>query len=368
VALSGDVFNLYIAFEVVTLAAVALVALGPEAVARVAAQRYLLAALMGSLLYLLAVALLYAEYGVLDMARLAAMVRPSPATLLALALALAGLAMKAALVPLHGWLPPAHASAPAPASALLSALVVKASLYAQLRLGLTVFPAVRTPALDEVLGVLGAAAILWGSLQALRQQRLKLVVAYSTVAQLGYPFLAFPLAASAGADAALSGAVYFMLAHACAKAALFLVAGNVMHALGHDRLEGLRGAAAALPMTFLTFSLASLSLMGLPPSGGFLAKWLLLRGALQASAWPLAVLLVGGGLLTASYLLRVLALALAEPGAARLEVRPVPLALELPALALALAAVALGLASSVPLALLEAGAQHALGARGGGGP
>ncbi|WP_371928609.1 proton-conducting transporter transmembrane domain-containing protein [Myxococcus vastator] len=103
-------------------------ALGHGAVARVAAERYVLVALGGSLVYLLAVALLYAEYGVLDMAELAARVRPSPTTGLALALAMAGLSAKAALLPLHGWLPPAHASAPAPASALLSALVVKAAL------------------------------------------------------------------------------------------------------------------------------------------------------------------------------------------------------------------------------------------------
>jgi multicomponent Na+:H+ antiporter subunit D len=366
VALSGDMFNLYVSFEVVSLAAVALVALGSGAVARAAAQRYLLAALTGSLAYLLAVALLYAEYGVLDLAQLSARVRPSPSTGLALALALGGLAMKTALVPLHGWLPPAHANAPAPASALLSALVVKASLYALLRLGLTVFSAARTPAVDVALGVLGVSAILWGSAQAFHQRRLKLVVAYSTVGQLGYPLLAFPLLGGAGAGAALSGAIYFMLAHACAKAALFLAAGNILQALGHDRLEGLRGAAAVLPMTFLTFALAGLSLMGLPPSGGFVAKWLLLRGALEAGAWPLAVVLVAGGLLAARYLLRVLALAMAEPKGAPLEPRPVPLSLELPALALALLAVALGLASSVPLALLEVGLPGAL--NGGGAP
>lgn len=366
VMVAGDVFNLYIAFEVVSLAAVALVALGSGAVAKTAAQRYLLAALTGSLSYLLAVALLYAEYGVLDLPHLAERVRPSPATGLALALALAGLSLKTALVPLHGWLPPAHANAPAPASALLSALVVKASLYAQLRLGLTVFGSARVPSVDVVLGALGAAAILWGSVQALQQQRLKLVVAYSTVGQLGYPFLVFPLVGGAGARSALSGAVYFMLAHACAKAALFLAAGNVLRALGHDRLEGMRGAAAALPMTFLTFALASLSIMGLPPSGGFVAKWLLLRGALEAASWPLAVVLIGGGLLAAGYLLRVLALSLARPEGPPLVPRPVPLALELPALVLALAAVALGLVSSVPLSLLEVGAAGLPGVFGGG--
>ncbi|NVJ03389.1 oxidoreductase, partial [Myxococcus sp. AM009] len=364
VAVVGDVFNLYVAFEVTSIAAVGLVALGHGAVARVAAERYVLVALGGSLVYLLAVALLYAEYGVLDMAELAARVRPSPTTGLALALAMAGLSAKAALLPLHGWLPPAHASAPAPASALLSALVVKAAIYAQLRLGFTVFAGARTPALDAALGALGVGAIVWGSLLALRQRRLKGVVAYSTVGQLGYPFLAFPMAGTAGASAALAGAVYFLLAHACAKAALFLAAGNVQRALGHDRVEELRGAGAALPMTFLAFALASLSLMGLPPSGGFVAKWLLLRGALEAEAWALAVVIVGGGLLAAGYLLRVLALAMAVPSGPPPTVARVPRTLEAVALALALAAVALGLVSSAPLALLEVGAPEPLGTLG----
>ncbi|WP_275902341.1 proton-conducting transporter transmembrane domain-containing protein, partial [Myxococcus vastator] len=165
----------------------------------------------------------------------------------------------------------------------------------------------------------------------------------------------------AGAGAALAGAVYFMLAHACAKAALFLAAGNVQRALGHDRVEALRGAGAALPMTFLAFALASLSLMGLPPSGGFVAKWLLLRGALEAEAWALAVAIVGGGLLAAGYLLRVLALAMAVPSGPPPPVARVPRTLEAVALALALAAVALGLVSSAPLALLEVGAPEPLG-------
>lgn len=368
VAVVGDVFNLYVAFEVTSLSAVGLVALGHGAVARAAAERYVLVSLGGSLAYLLAVALLYAEHGVLDMAQLAARVRPSPATGLALALAIAGLSAKAALPPLHGWLPPAHASAPAPASALLSALVVKAAIYAQLRLGFTVFAAARTPALDAALGALGVGAILWGSLLALRQRRLKGVVAYSTVGQLGYPFLAFSLAGTAGMGAALAGAVYFMLAHACAKAALFLVAGNVQRALGHDRVEALRGAATALPMTFLAFALASLSLMGLPPSGGFVAKWLLLRGALEAEAWGLAAVIAGGGLLAAGYLLRVLSLAMAAPAGAPPVVTRVPRTLEVVALVLALGAVALGLVSAAPLALLEVGRLEPPGTSGRRGP
>jgi multicomponent Na+:H+ antiporter subunit D len=354
-ALAGDVFTLYVAFELMGLSAVALVALegGPEAL--VAAQRYLLVGLLGSLAYLLGVALLYGAHGVLDMAALAARVEPSPAVLAAVAFITGGMVLKTALVPLHGWLPPAHANAPAPASALLSALVVKASFFVLLRLSLRVFPSVRVPGVDLVLGGMGMAAILWGAWNALRQERLKGVVAYSTVGQLGYLFLAFPLARGAEGDSALSGVIYFALSHACAKAALFLAAGNVRKALGHDRVEDLRGAAALLPVTFFAFLLAGLSIAGLPPSGGFIAKWLLLQGVLAQGVWPLALVLVSGGLLAAGYLGRVLGRALEAPREGAPARARLPLGMELPVLALALAAVLLGFVSPGVLALLGVG-------------
>lgn len=357
-ALAGDAFTLYVSFELMALGAVALVALGRTPVALVAGERYLLVGLLGSLCYLAGVALLYAAHGVLDLAALAERLRPSPAAWVAVALMASGLAMKTALVPLHGWLPPAHASAPAPASALLSALVVKASFYVLLRLWQGVLPAVRVPAVDGVLGVLGGAAVLWGGWNALRQERLKGVVAYSTVGQLGYLFLAVPLMQGAAAGSAFAGAVYLMLSHACAKAALFLAAGNMQWALGHDRVADLRGAAMALPMTFFSMALASLSIAGLPPSGGFLAKWLLLEASLQGGAAAAAVL-VAGGLLAVAYLVRVLGGALEESQGGAPSHRPLPLARELPVLALALVAVLLGLVSPWPLELLRAGAPHA---------
>jgi formate hydrogenlyase subunit 3/multisubunit Na+/H+ antiporter MnhD subunit len=147
-------------------------------------MRYLLVSLLGSLAYLLGVALLYHTFGSVDIALLAEQMEPSPAVWAAMGLMSAGLLLKTALFPLHFWLPPAHASAPAPVSALLSALVVKASFYILLRLWLEIFPLTNS-ALGQLLGLLGAAAVLWGGLQALRQTQLKMLIAYSTVSQLG---------------------------------------------------------------------------------------------------------------------------------------------------------------------------------------
>ncbi len=299
--LSADVFNLYVALELLSLAAVALVALGNEAAAVAAAFRYLLASLVASLSYLLGVSLLYHGYGTLDLALLAEPGRHGAFPWAALALMTAGLAIKGALFPVHFWLPRAHAEAPAPVSALLSALVVKAPLYVLLRLWIGPFADV-PQAVGELLGLLGCAAILWGSVQALRQERLKLLVAYSTVAQIGYLFLFFPLAR---ATAVLDAVALFVLAHALAKAAMFLAAGNILACLGHDRIKELDRVAGRLPVSLAAFGVAGACLMGMPPSGNFVAKWLLVAAAFESGEWGWSLVVIAGSLLSAGYVFRV---------------------------------------------------------------
>lgn len=354
--LSADIFNLYVTLELLGFAAVTLVALAGTRAALTAALRYLFVSLPASLFYLLGVALVYGQYGTVDLQSLAAQARSGQALWAALALMTVGLVAKAALFPLHGWLPPAHANAPAPVSALLSALVVKGPFYILLRLWFEAFQVPMTPAVAQVLGALGAAAILWGSVNALYQPRLKLLVAYSTVAQLGYLFLLFPLAASReGGFMAWSGGLVLLGAHACAKTAMFLAAGNILHAAGHDRIEDLDGITHVLPVSVSAIALSGMSLIGLPPSSGFAGKWLLLgAGLAQGQWWWVAVMLVGG-LLAAAYVIRVLAHAFT-----RVEMpatlNPIPPVMEWTALALAGLAVGLGFASPWVAELLRVGA------------
>lgn len=353
--LSADIFNLYVTLELMGFAAVALVALAGGRAALNAAMRYLLVSLAGSLFYLMGVALVYGAHSTADLSLLAGQLQPGPVSWTALTLMTAGLMMKAALFPLHFWLPPAHAHAPAPVSALLSALVVKGAFYILLRLWFEAFSDVATPAAAQCLGALGAAAILWGSLLALFQSRLKILIAYSTVAQLGYLFLVFPLAAKADGFNAWGGALIFLAAHACAKAAMFLAVGNMAHAAGHDRIKDLSGLAPVLPLSVTTFALAGVSLMGVPPSGGFMGKWLLLNAALHQGQWWWAAVILAGGLLAAAYVCRpLLYFFTAEDRPSRAT--PAPAIMEWTALALALCAVVLGLAGSWPLELLRAGA------------
>lgn len=362
--LSADIFNLYVTLELLGFAAVTMVALAGKREAFTAAMRYLFVSLSASLFYLLGVALVYGQCATVDLPLLASRAEPGPTLWVALALMTGGLVAKAALFPLHFWLPPAHANAPAPVSALLSALVVKAPFYILLRLWFEAFPALMTPVVTQAFGALGAAAILWGSVNALFQPRLKLLVAYSTVAQLGYLFLLFPLAAAhEGGFLAWSGGLVFLGAHACAKTAMFLTAGNILHAAGHDRIKDLDGITHVLPISAFAFGLAGLSLVGLPPSSGFAGKWMLLSAILTQGQWWWMVVVLVGSLLAAAYVMRVLTHAFAkvdEPATPN----PIPPVMEWTALALAALAVGLGLVATWPVELLRLGAPAILGGAG----
>lgn len=309
--LGSDLFNLYVGLELISLSAVGLVALGGEGAALRASLRYLLAALVGSLAYLLGVALMYGQFGSLSLPGLADLVRDNPGLAgagMALVLMLAGLALKTALFPLHGWLPPAHGIARSPVSALLSALVVKASFYIAARLWLELGGPLGSLALAQLAGALGGVAVVWGSWMAFLQPRLKQVVAYSSVAQIGYLFLLFPLTfgvAESVSQLAQQGMTLQVLSHALAKAAMFLAAGNLILSIGSDRVTDLAGVGRFLPFSLLSFGLAGVSLMSLPPTGGFAAKWLLLQASINSGQWWWTLVLLAGGLLSAAYVFRI---------------------------------------------------------------
>lgn len=361
--LSGDLFNMYVSLELLGLSAVALVTLAGGA-ALMAGMRYLLVSLLGSLAFLLGVGVLYAGFGALDLLHLTEALTPGPIVAAALALMTLGMLLKTAVFPLHFWLPPAHANAHGPISAILSALVVKASFYVIVRLWLGLFPEVSTAAGAEALGVLGMGAIVWGSLQALRQDGLKMMIAYSTVAQLGYLFLAFPLSLHPDVGArAWQGAIYFGIGHACAKAAMFLAASSIKQVYGDDTIAGLKGIGLRMPMTLFAFGLAGVSLIGLPPSGGFIGKWILLSTSLQAGRYDIAFVILAGTLMAAAYVFPVISRALARTP----ELRPrldMPFSMKWTPFALGLIGILLGLLAIEPLSLMEIGAPFEMLRRG----
>jgi formate hydrogenlyase subunit 3/multisubunit Na+/H+ antiporter MnhD subunit len=348
VFIAGDLFTLYVALELVTFAGAPLVSLDRRAETIQAALRYLLFALFGSVLYLVGTVLLYGAYGTLDIILLSHRIEAGPVTFLAAALMTVGLLAKTALFPLYVWLPAAHAGAPAAGSALLSALVVKGSFFIVVRLWFDVMRGPPAFAAMQLLAALGAMAIILTSIVALRQERLKLLIAYSTLAQIGYLFLMFPLALSAHSDqlesgSALAGGMLQAISHASAKAAMFMSAGLIYAALGRDSIAGLGGIGRALPISVCAFALGGLALIGLPPSGSFVAKELLLQAAAATGQWWWVVVIQSGGVLTSAYVLLVLVHAWAPTDQPPPLRRRVSRLSEAAALALAVCSLLLGL-------------------------
>ncbi len=358
--MAQDLFTLYVALELLTFAAVPLVCLDGKVEQLKAALTYLLFALFGSVLYLLGAVLIYGLYGTLDIGLVAAALVPHPPEwtfAVALALISAGLMAKAALFPLYLWLPPAHAGAPPAASVVLSAVVIKAPLFLLVRTWADLAPDALAVAAAPVLAVCGAGAILFCGVLALAQVRVKLLIAYSTAAQIGYLGLMFPLAATGDAylsALAWTGGTLHLASHAFSKAAMFMAAGLLAETLGHDRLSGLRGAARVAPLSIAAFGIGGLSLMGLPPSGGFVAKVMLLTSALRQEIWWIALVVLAGGLLAGGYVLRVVVLALQRAEGEGPQGRECRWRAAI-ALMLALGAVALGFVPLAPLSFLSIG-------------
>ncbi|MCT1434289.1 complex I subunit 5 family protein [Dietzia maris] len=308
VFLSADLFNLYVAIEIVGLAAVLLVALGGRDAWR-AAFRYLVVTVTGSLLFLVALTLVYAATGALDLRlageRLAAG-EPGVHVTVILALAATGMAFKSALFPLHGWLPDAHGGAPGAVSPLLSALVVKSSFFVLFR----VWTEVTGPdaAVGTALGIAAAGSVMWAGVAAVRTPRFKRLVGYSTVSQVGYLFLFFPLSAAADGPgqqrAAWIAVALLAFAHGLAKSSLFLSAGLVKDQLGTDRIDAMTDQGARMPLVTMAIAVAGVSLAGLPITLGFAGKWQLLLAAVDTAEWWVAAVAVAGTLVAATYLLR----------------------------------------------------------------
>lgn len=307
VAVAGDLFNLFVSLEIYSIASYALIALGGPAAA-VASYRYLLIGTVGSSLYLLGVGFIYFTTGTLGMESvtpaLAGLVG-SPTTAAATALIVMGLGTKMAVFPLHVWLPDAHSHAPPAVAALLAAVQVKVAAYALVRILLDVFPPRYVvddlPVLD-LLVWFGLAGVVVGSATAIRQTDLKRLLAHSTVAQLGLIAVGIGLAD----PQALAGALLHVVNHAAMKACLFFAAGAILAQAGTKKIPAMAGLGPKMPWTMAGFTLAAVSMVGLPPTAGFFSKWYIVAGAVEQGAWIVAVVVVASSVLTLVYFLRVL--------------------------------------------------------------
>jgi multicomponent Na+:H+ antiporter subunit D len=305
VVLSGDLFNLFVFLEIYAIATYGLVALGGGK-ALFASFRYLLIGTAGSGLYLLGVGFIYFSTGSLNMADIAGLLPElgdSPTIAGALGLIVTGLAVKMALFPFHVWLPDAHSYATPAVAALLAAVQVKAAAYALIRILFDVFgPAyVGDLHVTTMLAWFGGAGIVVGSVMAFRAKDIKRLLAYSTVAQLGFIGLGIGLAN----PLALVGALFHVLNHAVMKSCLFLVAGGVLAQTGIKEISRYAGMWRRMPWTMAGFGIAALSMIGIPPTAGFFSKWNLFLGSLDANEWVLAFIIAGSSLLTLLYFLKL---------------------------------------------------------------
>jgi multicomponent Na+:H+ antiporter subunit D len=252
------------------------------------------------------VGFIYFSTGSLNMADIAGLLPElgaSPTIAGALGLIVTGLAVKMALFPFHVWLPDAHSYATPAVAALLAAVQVKAAAYALIRILFDVFgPAyVGDLHVTTMLAWFGGAGIVVGSVMAFRAKDIKRLLAYSTVAQLGFIGLGIGLAN----PLALVGALFHVLNHAVMKSCLFLVAGGVLAQTGIKEISRYAGMWRRMPWTMAGFGIAALSMIGIPPTAGFFSKWNLFLGSLDANEWVLAFIIAGSSLLTLLYFLKL---------------------------------------------------------------
>lgn len=303
VILAGDLFNLYVFLEVAAIASYSLVPFGCAHEELEASFKYMVLGIMSEALILIGVALVYGVTGTLNMAQIAARIAETGMDmplLLAFGLFIGGFAFKAALVPFHAWLPDAHPSAPAPVSAMLSGVLIKAiGIYILARLAFNVFG--MTDSVLSMLRWLGLLSMVVGGLLAVGQRDIKRLFAYSSISQVGFMVLALGI----GSPLGLVGALYHMVNHALFKSLLFLNAGAVEYATGTRDLKKLGGLNHMLPVTGATSLVGSMSIAGVPPFNGFWSKLIIVLACIESGFYGFAVAAVLVSIVTLAYQLKV---------------------------------------------------------------
>lgn len=309
IALSHDLFNLFVFIEVATISGCALVGAKGDAESIEATFKYLILASLGSAFVLGGIGFLYNLTGNLNMLfvgkELATVWSNYPYALwIALSFFIVGFGVKAAVFPLHVWLPDAHSAAISPASAVLSALSVKGYALGLIKVFyIAVGPLILTNLnISSLLLLLGMASIIIGSIFALAQTELKRRLAFSTIAQVGYIFLGIGLNNESG----LTGAFFHIFSHAMIKTTLFLVAGLIIAETGKHRIQDLAGLGKEMPLTMAAFTIASLGMAGIPVFSGFIGKWNLLLASIAAGNWLAILVILAGSILAAMYLFPII--------------------------------------------------------------
>jgi multicomponent Na+:H+ antiporter subunit D len=305
--ITGDLFNVFVFLEISSLASYALISLGKTRRAPLAALHYLILGTIGATFFLIGIGLLYQMTGTLNMADIAdrlQRVDGDRTQLVAFAFMTVGLCIKMAVFPLHTWLPNAYTYAPSTVTCFIASTATKVSVYAFIRLVFGIFTpkfAFEVLPLDQALMIFSLVGIFIASAAAVYQTNVKRLLAFSSVAQIGYMLLGISMANVNG----LSAGIVHMFNHALIKGGLFMVVGCFALRLGSVQLEDWKGAGKTMPWTSFAWVVGGLGLIGVPLTAGFISKWLLLTAALQLEWWHVAVLMLLSSLLALVYVWRV---------------------------------------------------------------
>jgi multicomponent Na+:H+ antiporter subunit D len=347
IAATGDAFNAFVFLEISSLSAYVLIALGPDRRALLSAYQYLIMGTIGATLYVIGVGLLYLVTGTLNMVDIAERLGPawptqSSAIIAGIGFILVGLSLKLALFPLHLWLPNAYAYAPSWVTTFLAATATKVAIYLFVRflfaiLGVAVD--VGTLPIAVIIIGLSVAAMVIASVIAVFERDLKRMLAYSSVAQIGYITLGIGLANQAG----LTGGLVHLVNHALLKATLFLAVGAFFYRAHCALLSEFAGIGRRMPLTATAFTIAAFGLVGTPGTVGFISKWYLAVGALDHGWWLLVAAIVVSSVIALVYVGRVLEVIwLQDPSLQALQASEAPPAMLLPIMVLAAATVFFG--------------------------
>jgi multicomponent Na+:H+ antiporter subunit D len=310
---TGDIFTFFVFIELMVIASVVTVAIADNPLGLEAAIKYLFMSALGTLLLLLGIAALYATYGTLTQALFARALESGERPLLVLPASVmiaTAFLIKSAVVPFHFWQPDFHTTAPTPVSGVLSSVIVKVGIYGVIRIT-TLYLRQEAALIQTILLVLGVVGIFFGGVAALRTYNAKRMLAYSTLAQVGFILVAIGW----GTPLALLAAVIYIVNHAAIKAGLLMLTGQLASRAPHHsaNLSDLAGIGRGRPVLSLLYLLGGLALAGVPPLNGFISKVALVQAGVGAESWLLLGLVVGGGLLTLLYTTRTWQLIFQQP-------------------------------------------------------
>lgn len=363
ITITGDAFNVFVFLEISSLSSYTLIALGRDRRALVASYQYLILGAIGATFIVIGIGLMYMMTGTLNMAdlanRLPAMFETRTAAV-AFAFLTVGMLIKLALFPLHIWLPNAYCYAPSVVTAFLAATATKVSIYIFLRFTFTVWGAnfvFETLDLDVVLVPLALVGIYVASIAAIYQTNVKRLLAYSSVAQIGYMMLGIGFVSVTG----LTGGIVHLFNHALMKGALFLVVGCVVLRVGSAELDDWKGLGRRMPVTMAAFVLGGLGLIGVPLTVGFISKWYLILAALEKGWWPVALLALISSLLAVMYVWRVVEVAYFQKPEEDVEIKEAPLQMQISMWALTLATLYFGISTEVTAGVAKQAAEWLMG-------